>query len=94
MLNNIEKIKPLEQTGTLRILLVLKTNEEEEMRPGTIQKSIIISNDPYYTARNNLIDLKLIEKVNDKYKSVSYFKLTDKGKKVADHLIQILSLLK
>ena len=86
------KIKILEQTGVLRILLILNSNETS-MRPSQIQKKLEISNDAYYHARNTLIDMELIEKTDDKYTSTSYFALTPKGKKIAECIDEIFSIL-
>jgi len=92
-MNNLEKLKNLEQTGTLRIISFLKSREGEKVRPSAIQKALDISNDAYYSARNRLIDLEVIEKIDDKYKTMSYFKLTTKGEKIAVFVYKLLEEL-
>lgn len=89
----MERIKNLEQKGILRIILFLHKNHMEELRQSTIQKAVGVSNDAYYNSRNKLIDLKIIEKIDDKYKTVSYFKLTEKGQKIAEQLQKINELI-
>ena len=41
-MNNLEKLKNLEQTGTLRIISFLKSREGEKVRPSAIQKALDI----------------------------------------------------
>lgn len=92
-MNNFEILKNLEQTGTLRIISFLKSKEGEKIRPSAIQKALDISNDAYYSARNKLIDLGIVKKIDDKYKTMSYFRLTEKGERIAVYINKILEEL-
>jgi len=90
-MHEFEKVRDLEKTGILRIMLLLK--KDGPLLTSKIQAMLEISNDAYYSSRNKLMDLKLIEQATHKYSMIGPYQLTEKGEKIAQSLMSIYKIL-
>lgn len=91
MMKDAEILKNYEKTGMLQIIHILYTNGP--LRASELQTKIICSNDPYYAARNELEDLDIITKTITNRSSYVLYTLTDRGKRIAEHLKAITSII-
>ncbi|MCD6562463.1 MAG: helix-turn-helix transcriptional regulator [Thermoproteales archaeon] len=86
-------MEKLEQTGALRILLVLYRNKN----PMTISELLdanVVKQFALYNALKKLKEIELIEENReDKWPFRRIFRLTDKGRLVAEKLLEIEDIL-
>lgn len=81
-----------EGKATLRILLYLHKNGQTKLT--TIIKNLPMGQKAVYTALNTLRELTLLkEETSQEFPFTRKFKLTPKGEKVAQQIVQIENLL-
>lgn len=83
-----EKIVKLEQTGAIKLLLFL--NERGECKTWDITKNGV-SQPTFYRVMPVLKELGLVEEVVDPPRRI--FRLTEKGKKVLEKLMEVEAIL-
>ena len=86
----------LEQTGALRVLLLLNEKQRyiTELRKSSVNPEGIMSQDSLWKCRRNLTELKLIiEEIEDGPRPKTFLVITEKGRRVAEKIAQILEIL-
>lgn len=86
------KIFTLEQKAAIQILIYLRTHPKATM--GELKNKIEATQPPIYRALPILLSLKLVEETHEKvFPRRRIFKLTEKGGKVTEKLIEIEKIL-
>ena len=88
---NMTLIELLEQKGTLRVILYLKTKETAIL--SELKNIDRLAQTALYSAIRKLLDLKLVEESREPPYNKRVFHLTAKGKKVAKLLQEIEKIL-
>lgn len=83
-------IKKLEYRGILQIIIIL---HEKEMLISHLQNTTGINNETLYKAKRQLQELKIIEEKPVEWTTYKPYRLTEKGKKIAEHLQNISEIL-
>jgi len=86
----IKTIAKIEQKGSLRIILILS---KENMLPSRLQNTVGVANETFYKAKRQLTELGIIEEKNIEWSTYKPFILTEKGKKIAEHLQTISDII-
>jgi len=86
-------IELLEQTGALRLLIYLYKHCKEGCKISHIKQDIKISQVALYNAVKNLIQLNLAEETVTDYPKLRLIKLTEKGRRVTEKVLEIKEIL-
>jgi predicted transcriptional regulator len=85
------QLRDLQQKTALEMLRILL--EEGELDWSELLKSLPTSQHPAYKARHILLKARLIEIFSKEKKNEIFFRLTDRGRRVAENLVEVEKIL-
>jgi len=86
-------MKALEQEGAITFMIYLF--KRNKVNISTALKDLEIGQSALYTTLRKLLQANLIAEVKeDRFPFSRFFVLTDKGRKVAEHLVEVEKILK
>ena len=92
-MQEVEKLGSLEQTGALRLLVTLLKNDA--LPVSELIKVVGCSQHALYNAIETLLEAGLIYEAHEKsFPRRRIFRLTEKGRKVAEKLLEIEEIMK